>query len=66
MSKNLNTIAIVTQLHLDGAIFLRPGRPHNTLLIWELGWPLEDKLTAASTCSDSRKWRDAPIKIISM
>jgi hypothetical protein len=55
MSKNLNTIAIVTQLHLHCAIFLRPGRPHNTLIIWELGWPLEDKLTAVSTRSDSHK-----------
>jgi hypothetical protein len=53
MSKNLNTIAIVTQLHSDCAIFIMPGRPHNTLLIWELGWPLEDKLTALSTSSDS-------------
>jgi len=57
MSKNLNTIAIVTQLHLDCGIFLRRGRPHNTSLIWDLGWPLEDKLTAVSTCSDSHKWR---------
>jgi hypothetical protein len=57
MSKNLNTIAIVTQLHSECAIFLRPGRPHNTLIIWELGRPLEDKLTAVSTRSDSHKWR---------
>jgi hypothetical protein len=57
MSKNLNTVAIVTQLHLDRAIFLSPGRPHNTLLIWELGWPLEDKLTALSRFPDSRNWR---------
>jgi len=56
MSKNLNTIPIVTQLP-DCAIFLRPGRPHNTLLIWELGWPLEDKLTAVASCSDSHKWQ---------
>jgi len=57
MPKNLNTVAIVTQLHLDRAIFLRPGRPHNTLLIWELGWPLEDKLTVLSSFPDSRNWR---------
>jgi hypothetical protein len=57
MCKKLNPIAIVTQLDLDCRIFLRPERPHNTLLIWELGWPLEDKLTAVSTSSDSRKWR---------
>jgi hypothetical protein len=57
MSKNLNTIPIVTQLHSDCAIFLRPGRPHNTLLIWELGWALEDKLTAVARSSDSHKWR---------
>jgi len=57
MSKNLNTVGIVTQLHLDRAIFLRPGRPHNTLLTWELGWPLEDKFTALSSFPDSRNWR---------
>jgi hypothetical protein len=57
MCKNLNPIEIVTQLDLDCGIFLRPGRPHNTLLIWELRWPLEDKLTAGSTSSDARKWR---------
>jgi len=57
MSKNLNTVAIETQLHLDRAIFLRQGRPHNTLLIWELVWPLEDKLTALSSFADSRNWR---------
>jgi hypothetical protein len=66
MSKNLNAIAIVTQIHSECAIFLRPGRPHNTLLIWELGWPLEVNLQLYQPAQIPIIGGDAPSKIISM